>query len=151
MVAPWVKINEARLLKGISQKEIAEKLGISQTAIQKWKNGSSISYDNLVALAALLNTTTFDLLGTAPNLALHSSGYPPATLREPAPTYRTPSAPPLPPLCRYPADCDLSRDLSQMQTQLSTLSTQVETLTRLLGATLAASANGVAHDKQKAG
>jgi hypothetical protein len=37
------------------------------------------------------------------------------------------------------------------QAQLATLSTQVETLTRLLGATLAANSQSVAHDKQKAG
>ncbi len=167
MVAPWKKIDSARRGKGISQKEMAERIGISQTAVQKWKNGGSISYENVVALARVLDTTTNELLCDNPGLASHASGFSPATkpgssdmpIRDHRPpSYSNAHATPPQPLCRFPADCDLVQELSaqrsaqaDVQAQLATLSTQVETLTRLLGATLAANANGVAHEKQKAG
>jgi hypothetical protein len=69
-------------------------------------------------------------------------------VREDPPSYGTTPATPLHPACRLPASCDLPHELADMKAQLATLSTQVETLTRLLGATLAASAH--AHEKQKA-
>jgi len=73
-------------------------------------------------------------------------------VREHPPSYGTTPATPLQPACCLPASCDLPHELADMKAQLSTLSTQVETLTRLLGAALAgcASANG-AEPKKKTG
>ena len=53
--------------------------------------------------------------------------------------------------CRLPADCDLSSRLASMETALAQLSGQVNTLTQLLGATLAKSTESVAGDRKKAG
>lgn len=36
------KIKELRYSKGMSQKDIAEKLGITSQAVSKWKNDSSL-------------------------------------------------------------------------------------------------------------
>ena len=52
--------------------------------------------------------------------------------------------------CHYPADCNLPVRLSGIEATLATLTVQVNTLTQLLGATLAASAP-VAEQRQKAG
>ena len=48
------------------------------------------------------------------------------------------------PICRYPADCDLASRFDKLEAQM-------QTLTQLLGAALAASAPAAAPDKKKAG
>jgi len=51
--------------------------------------------------------------------------------------------------CRYPTDCDLVRELADMKSALASLAGQVNTLTQLLGASLAKSVE--APDKRKVG
>lgn len=146
---------QLRALRGSRKKnEFARFLGLSAPAYQKYENGRIPRADTLLEISKRCGVPLEHLIGTNPDgQAAPAPASPRETsLREPPPTYRTaPAAPPQPP-CRFPADCDLSRDLSQVQNQLATLSAQVDTLTRLLGATLAAGAKGTAHhEKQKAG
>jgi hypothetical protein len=52
---------------------------------------------------------------------------------------------PTPPICRFPSDCDLVERLDRMEAQ-------IDTLVRLLGATLAGSSPpAVAGERKKAG
>ncbi len=69
-------------------------------------------------------------------------------VREHPPSYGTTPATPLQTSCRIPASCDISAEISDVQERLAKMEAQLETLTRLLGATLAA--NTQTHDKQKA-
>lgn len=151
-----------RLRAGKPKAAFARELGIDNpSTYQNYEDGRVPSSRIVNKIATQCGVTMEWLMGGPdnPGLAIHASAYPPATkpgssdmmLRD------APATPPQP-LCRYPADCDLVQELSaqrhaqaDVQAQLATLSTQVETLTRLLGATLAASAQSVAHDKQKAG
>jgi transcriptional regulator with XRE-family HTH domain len=143
-----------RDLRGTRKKaEFARFLGVDAPAYQRYEDGMVPRADCLCTMAQRAGVSVEWLIGA--NHDGKSANDPASphdtSLREPPPTYRTaPAAPPQPP-CRFPADCDLSRDLSQVQNQLATLSAQVDTLTRLLGATLASGANGRVHDKQKAG
>ena len=150
-----------------SKAEFARFIGVPAPMYHRYELGQVPKSHYLQVIADRCGVTIEWLLGTTPGLAMHASCRPPATspgssatsLRDgPTPSYRSAHAAPPQPLCRYPADCDLVQELSaqrhaqaDVQAQLVTLSTQVETLTRLLGATLAASAQNAAHDKQKAG
>jgi len=144
-VSSFPRLEKLRIERGLTWDDLAHKLGVSVSLLYQVRRGASgLSERTLHRLTALENDARTDF---APSASPRDT-----SLREPPPTYRTaPAAPPQPP-CRFPADCDLSRDLSQVQNQLATLSAQVDTLTRLLGATLASGANGTAHhEKQKAG
>ena len=150
------------LRAGRPKAAFARELGISNpSTYQNYEDGRVPSSRRVNEIATHCGVTMEWLMGGPdnPGLALHASGFTPATKpgRSDMTLRDAPAASPQP-LCRYPADCDLVQELAahrsaqaDVQVQLATLSTQVETLTRLLGATLAASANGVAHDKQKAG
>jgi hypothetical protein len=150
-----------KTLRGdLSKAEFARKIGVSAPVYQRYEEGRVPRASTLSVIADRCGVAIEYLLCDTPGLALHASCSTPATsLRDgPTPSYRSAHAAPPQPLCRYPADCDLVQELSaqrqaqaDVQAQLVTLSTQVETLTRLLGATLAASAQNAAHDKQKAG
>ena len=160
MVIFSLRLKAWREQRKISKAEAARLFGFSAQRYQRYEDGRIPEASVLADIAAATGLSTDWLLGCDnPGLALHASAYLPATkpgssdmmLRD------APATPPQP-LCRYPADCDLVQELSaqrhaqaDVQAQLATLSTQVETLTRLLGATLAASTQNVAHDKQKAG
>ncbi len=53
-----------RLQNGYTQKQVAEKLGISQSNISDWENNiSRPEYENLIALARLYDETIESLLG----------------------------------------------------------------------------------------
>jgi len=58
------RFKEARKQCGLSQKQVAEKLGIEQSNISDWENNvSRPEYENLIALARLYNETLETLLG----------------------------------------------------------------------------------------
>lgn len=58
------RLAEMRRAHGLSQEELAEKLGISRQAISKWERAeSSPDTDNLIALARLYGVTLDVLLG----------------------------------------------------------------------------------------
>ena len=58
------RFKEARTQCGLSQKQVAEKLGIEQSNVSDWENNvSRPEYENLIALARLYNETLETLLG----------------------------------------------------------------------------------------
>ena len=62
------KISELRKEKGITQEELADKLGVSPQAVSKWESGKSApSTTNLLALAELFGLTAEDLLKEVQN------------------------------------------------------------------------------------
>ncbi len=55
---------EARKNSGLTQKEVAEKLGIHQSNISDWENDiSRPEYEKLIELARLYEVSVYDLLG----------------------------------------------------------------------------------------
>lgn len=64
MKATGKRIRELRTASELSQKSLAEKVGIAQNTLAQYENGASkISLDVLVNLAVELDTTTDYLLG----------------------------------------------------------------------------------------
>jgi transcriptional regulator with XRE-family HTH domain len=147
MVAPWQRIDSARRACGLNQKEMAEKVGVSQTAVQKWRTGGTIAYETVERLAVALNTTTEWLLtGRGPGPVPAATDHRPEPVT--APDSALPSA-----ACRYPVDCDvpgrlggLEGRLEAVESRLERMETQLGTLVSLLGArlSLAESARGEA-------
>ena len=57
------RIQYLRKTKGISQEELADKVGVSRQAVSKWENGTSDpNTTNLIALSRLYKVTPEDLL-----------------------------------------------------------------------------------------
>lgn len=58
-------IKKARLEKGLTQEELAEKVGVKKSAVAKWENGrvSEIKRSNLKNLADALGLAPTQLLG----------------------------------------------------------------------------------------
>lgn len=58
-------IKKARTEKGLTQEELAEKVGVKKSAVAKWENGrvSEIKRSNLKNLADALNLNPNELLG----------------------------------------------------------------------------------------
>lgn len=58
-------IKKARLLKGYTQEELAEKVGVQKSAVAKWENGrvSEIKRSNLGKLAEALGLDPASLVG----------------------------------------------------------------------------------------
>lgn len=62
------KIKEARKQSGLSQEQLAEKIGISRSAVAKWENDNGIpDADNHKALSGLLNVSIDYLLDNGEN------------------------------------------------------------------------------------
>ena len=69
-------IKQARLEKGYTQEELAEKVGVKKSAVAKWENGrvSEIKRSNLKKLSEALNLKPTQLLGDGGyNLSMISS------------------------------------------------------------------------------
>ena len=59
------RLVELRKKNGLSQEELADKLGLSRQAVSKWERAeSSPDTDNLICLAKLYNVSLDDLLNT---------------------------------------------------------------------------------------
>ena len=57
------RIQSLRKAKGMSQEELADKVGVSRQAVSKWESGASDpSTTNLMALAKLFGVEAEDLL-----------------------------------------------------------------------------------------
>lgn len=57
------RLAEVRRVRGLSQEELADALGVSRQAVSKWERGeSSPDTDNLIALAKLCNISLDALL-----------------------------------------------------------------------------------------
>lgn len=58
---------EARKQSGLSQKQVAEMLGIRQSNISDWENDiSRPEYEKLIALAEIYEVSLYDILGVKP-------------------------------------------------------------------------------------
>lgn len=150
-VSAFPRLEKLRIERGLTWDDLAHKLGVSVSLLYQVRRGASgLSERTLHRLTALENDARTVFNPSAPPRD--------ASLREPPPTCRTDAAAPPQPLCRFPADCDLTERLTSMESALVTMSAQVQTLTQLLGATLAASVQhvapsvaGVEHHNRKAG
>lgn len=57
------KLKEIRKNKGLSQEQLAEKIGVSRQAITKWETGKGLpDVENMVIIAEIFKTTLDDLL-----------------------------------------------------------------------------------------
>lgn len=64
MVSLGNRIRLARERAGYTQEKVAEKVGVSRSAVSRWEQGEiEPKVQNLVAIAALLNVSTDYLLG----------------------------------------------------------------------------------------
>ncbi len=64
MVSLGNRIRLARERAGYTQEKVAEKIGVSRSAVSRWEQGEiEPKVQNLVAVAALLNVSTDYLLG----------------------------------------------------------------------------------------
>ncbi|MHA6377087.1 helix-turn-helix domain-containing protein [Streptococcus anginosus] len=58
------RLKEMRLKRGMTQKELGEKVGVKQNTFTNWENGKrEPNFDNLIKLADILDTSTDYLLG----------------------------------------------------------------------------------------
>lgn len=66
-------IREAMQAKGLTQQQVAEHLGVSRQAVQRWCQGFPPSTDRLNALATFLGVTVGYLTGSEKQLMSNSS------------------------------------------------------------------------------
>ena len=59
-------ISENRKLKGITQDELANYIGVSKAAVSKWENGQSYRYNFSTQLATYFNISIDELMGYDP-------------------------------------------------------------------------------------
>lgn len=65
MISMGNRIKKSRELAGLTQEEVAEKVGVSRTAVTRWEQGEiEPKISNLVEIANVLNVSTDYLLGT---------------------------------------------------------------------------------------
>lgn len=61
-----VTLQELRKKNGLSQEELADKLGVSRQAVSKWERGEALpDIENLIAIAKLYGVSLDDLVGNA--------------------------------------------------------------------------------------
>lgn len=63
-------IADARLKKGWSQKDLAEKIGSSQQQIARYESGTEVRANVLIQLSQALDCTIAELLGIGPSVAI---------------------------------------------------------------------------------
>lgn len=62
------RLAELRKNKGLSQEELADKLGVSRQAVSKWERGeASPDTDNLIELARIYDISLDELVGLSNN------------------------------------------------------------------------------------
>ena len=63
------RLYEYRKQSGLSQEELAEKLGISRQSVSKWERAESCpDTDNLIELSKIYNVTMDELLNTSKDI-----------------------------------------------------------------------------------
>ena len=59
-----IRIKDLRVSRDLSQKELADKLGVAQTQVSRWeKDQLSMSSQSLIKVSQYFNVSTDDLLG----------------------------------------------------------------------------------------
>ena len=65
MVLVGKRIRQARELAGLTQEQLAEKIGVSRTAVVRWEAGETDpTLDHLIAMTTILKVSADFLLGT---------------------------------------------------------------------------------------
>ena len=146
MGTSWEKIDAAMKARGLTKADLARIAKVSPGAVQKWEQGGRITLAPALLLADALGISAGEIL-------------PRSAVRDPAAEEFLKSASASlaakrqkeqPQLCRFPSDCDLVKELAAHRTAMDAMQAQLNTLTQLLGATLAASSQpSAAHDKAK--
>jgi len=110
--------DQIRRLRGDrSQAETANNIGISQQNYSRYESGFVMpKHDALHKISKYFCITIDDLLTPR----IHPD---------------TPPAPPASP-CRYPEACDIQAEFGQLREELASMTAQLDTVTRLLGAAL---------------
>ena len=86
------RLTRVRKQNGLSQEELAEKLGVSRQAVSKWERAeSSPDTDNLICLVRLYNISLDELLG------MGNTGTPETPMSQAAPKFTAPYGPPIAP------------------------------------------------------
>ena len=68
-------IHELRLLKGLSQDELAEKVFVTRQAVSRWVNGETTPYtETLKLLSKLFDVSINTLLGAPRKMICHCCG-----------------------------------------------------------------------------
>lgn len=57
------KIKNLRRGRGLTQKDLAEQLGVITRTVSYWESGRECGFDNLVKIAEFFDVTTDELLG----------------------------------------------------------------------------------------
>jgi transcriptional regulator with XRE-family HTH domain len=106
------RLRRARMAAGLQGKELAKRLGISRPYLSQIEKGlRRPSPELLTRLAAELKISPND------------SGDDAAPIHEPSP-------------CRYPESCDIQAEFGQLREEMASITSQLDTVTRLLGAAL---------------
>ena len=111
--------------KGLTQTGLARSLGISQSAVSKWFNGSIPSGTALAGCACVLETTVEELLGKPSEkkrAILVDDSAPARRVGEKSPAWGV------------SAEQDLAVRLAKMEGRMGRMETQLATLLDLLGA-----------------
>jgi transcriptional regulator with XRE-family HTH domain len=75
------RISRRRKALDRTQEDLAGALDVHKQTVWKWENGTvAITLDNLRRLAAQLETTPAELLGSAPSPAARNAGHPPVEI-----------------------------------------------------------------------
>ena len=135
-----------RALRGKRTKaDFARYLGISAPAYQHYEDGR-IPHSNVLSLISCKCGVTIEWL-----LGKVSSQDASALLHVSAPPHENESPPITSQLCRFPADCDLVRELADHRATMNQMKAQLDTLTQLLGASLRKPDEAPEREKRKAG
>lgn len=69
------KLKEIRKNEGLSQEQLAEKIGVSRQAITKWETGKGLpDVENMVMIAEIFKTTLDELLRDSVSAAGQETG-----------------------------------------------------------------------------
>lgn len=119
----WPQIKALLDKTGISARKLAEIAGVVPSAVTKWKSGSSIRNDALNRISVHFGVST-DWLLTGNESPTHPTPamLPPDSTTDPA--------------CRYPPGFDVCTEISQVKERLTAMEYQLDTIVRLLGASL---------------
>lgn len=61
------KIKEFRFRRGLTQQQLADRVGVDQSAIVRWEQGkANPTVENLISMATILDCSTDALLGLKP-------------------------------------------------------------------------------------
>ena len=111
------RLRRARMAAGLQGKDLAKRLGISRPYLSQIERGQRHPSPELLMRLASELQISFD----------DPAGAPPVSDRADQPAA---------PVCLYPEGCDLEAELGQVKERLAAMEGQLDTVIRLLGASL---------------